>query len=330
MTATADPAAEVGQSPTPVGEMPIVLPGRGLGDRLSDLFWRWPGLPVLLLLTLPMIWLGVVYLGALSAMLLQSFYSIDEFSGVVIREFTLKTYLELLKPANFDIILRTVLMAGAVTLGAAIVAFPIAYFGARYARGRWKALFYLGVMLPLWSSYLVKIYAWKLILAREGIVHWVAEGAGLSAILNAILALPVIGGTSLSTSYIGTWLVFLYIWLPYMILPIQAALERVPQSMLEASADLGASRLQTFRTVILPLALPGVVAGSIFTFSLTLGDYIVPQIVGSSRRFIGQAVYQLQGTAGNIPLAAAFAVVPILIMLVYLWIAKRKGAFDAL
>jgi putative spermidine/putrescine transport system permease protein len=158
-------------------------------------------------------------------------------------------------------------------------------------------LFYLGVMLPLWSSYLVKVYAWKLILAREGIVHWAADGIGASAVLNAVLALPVIGGTSLSTSYIGTWLVFLYIWLPYMILPIQAALERVPQSLLEASADLGASRFQTFRTVVLPLALPGVVAGSIFTFSLTLGDYIVPQIVGSSRRFIGQAVYQLPGTS---------------------------------
>jgi putative spermidine/putrescine transport system permease protein len=330
MAAAANPSANDTPGAAVVRAGPIVFPGGGLGDRLSDLFWQWPRLPVLLLLALPVIWLGVVYLGALAAMLVQSFYSIDEFSGVVIREFTLKTYLELLKPANFDIILRTVLMAGAVTLGAAIIAFPIAYFAARYARGRWKALFYLGVMLPLWSSYLVKIYAWKLILAREGIVHWAAEGAGASAILNAVLALPVIGGTSLSTSYIGTWLVFLYIWLPYMILPIQAALERVPQSLLEASADLGASRLRTFRTVVLPLALPGVVAGSIFTFSLTLGDYIVPQIVGSSRRFIGQAVYQLQGTAGNIPLAAAFAVVPILIMLVYLWIARRKGAFDAL
>ena len=148
--------------------------------------------------------------------------------------------------------------------------------------------------------------------------------------LNGILALPVIGGNSLSTSYIGTWLVFLYVWLPYMILPMQAALERVPQSMLEASADLGASRWQTLRTVIFPLALPGIIAGSIFTFSLTMGDYIIPQIVGSSRRFIGQAVYQLQGTAGNIPLAAAFAVVPIVIMLIYLTIARRKGAFDAL
>ena len=307
-----------------------IMPQRGFGDRLSALFWRHPNILLVALLTLPLAWLGIVYLGSLAALLLQSFYSIDEFSGMIVREFTLRTYLELLRPANMDIIIRTVAMAAAVTLGAAIIAFPIAYFAARYARGHWKALFYLGVMLPLWSSYLVKVYAWKLILAREGIITWAADAVGASAVLAAILSLPVIGGSSLSTSYIGTWLVFLYVWLPYMILPMQAALERVPQSMLEASADLGASKWQTFRTVIFPLAMPGIIAGSIFTFSLTMGDYIIPQIVGSSRRFIGQAVYQLQGTAGNIPLAAAFAVVPIVIMLIYLTIARRKGAFDAL
>jgi putative spermidine/putrescine transport system permease protein len=185
-------------------------------------------------------------------------------------------------------------------------------------------------MLPLWSSYLVKVYAWKLILAKEGIVTWAAEATHTSFILNGVLSLPVVGGSSLSTSYIGTFLVFVYVWLPYMILPMQAALERVPASMLEASADLGASSGQTFRTVVLPLAMPGVIAGSIFTFSLTMGDYIIPGIVGTSANFIGMAVYQLQGTAGNIPLAAAFAVVPIVIMLIYLTLAKRAGAFDAL
>ncbi len=308
----------------------ITLPARGPGDRLTAVFWRRPNVLLALLLAPPLLWLGVVYLGSLAALLLQSFYSIDEFSGMVVEEFTFKTYLELLRPSNFDILLRTVGMAAAVTLGCAVIAFPIAYFAARYARGRWKAAFYLGVMLPLWSSYLVKVYAWKLILAKEGIVTWATDAVGASAVLNAVLALPVIGGNSLSTSYIGTWLVFVYVWLPYMILPMQASLERVPLSMLEASADLGATRAQTFRTVILPLALPGVIAGSIFTFSLTLGDYIVPQIVGSSRLFIGQAVYTLQGTAGNIPLAAAFAVVPIAVMLVYLAVAKRMGAFDAL
>ena len=309
---------------------PAILPAKGLADRLTGTFWRRPGLLLLLLITPPLLWLGVVYLGSLAALLLQSFYSIDEFSGVVKEEFTLKTYAELFRAQNVDIILRTVVMALAVTLACAVLAFPIAYYAARYAKGPWKAAFYLGVMLPLWSSYLVKVYAWKLILAKEGILGWAAEGTGTGFIIDGILSIPGLEGSSLSTSPFGTFLVFVYIWLPYMILPMQAALERVPNSMLEASADLGATRSQTFRTVILPLALPGVIAGSIFTFSLTLGDYIIPQIVGDSSRFIGLTVYQLQGTAGNTPLAAAFAVVPILIMLVYLWLAKRAGAFDAL
>ncbi len=309
---------------------PAIMPERGLADRLTGLFWRRPNVLLALLIAPPLLWLGIVYVGSLVALLLQSFYSIDEFSGLVVPEFTLKTYAELFRPQNFDIIWRTLLMSAVVTLASAIIAFPIAYFAARYAKGRWKAVFYLGVMLPLWSSYLVKVYAWKLILAKEGIITWAAESLGLGAVLNAILATPVIGGNSLSTSYIGTFIVFVYVWLPFMILPMQASLERVPTSMLEASADLGATRAQTFRTVVLPLALPGVIAGSIFTFSLTMGDYIIPQIVGTSARFIGLAVYQQQGTAGNLPLAAAFAVVPIVIMLVYLSAAKRAGAFDAL
>lgn len=309
---------------------PAILPAKSTADRLTGVFWRRPRLLLLLLITPPLLWLGVVYLGSLAALLLQSFYSIDEFSGVVKEEFTLKTYAELFRAQNVDIILRTVIMATAVTLACAVLAFPIAYYAARYAKGPWKAAFYLGVMLPLWSSYLVKVYAWKLILAKEGILGWAAASTGTSFIIDGILSIPFLEGSSLSTSPFGTFLVFVYIWLPYMILPMQAALERVPNSMLEASADLGATRAQTFRTVILPLALPGVIAGSIFTFSLTLGDYIIPQIVGDSSRFIGLTVYQLQGTAGNTPLAAAFAVVPILIMLVYLSLAKRAGAFDAL
>jgi putative spermidine/putrescine transport system permease protein len=300
------------------------------GGWLSDILWRNPRLLLFLMLTPPLLWLGVIYLGSLFALLLQSFFSIDEYSGLINREFTLKTYRELLQPANFDIIVRTLVMSACVTIGAAIVAFPIAYYAARYARGRWKALFYLGVMLPLWSSYLVKVYAWKLILAKEGILNWLVTKLHLDWLLNAWLSLPIVGGNSLSVSHTGTFLVFLYVWLPYMILPTQAALERVPHNMLEASADLGASPFQTFRNVLLPLAMPGVIAGSIFTFSLTMGDYIIPQIVGTSRRFIGQAVYVHQGTAGNIPLAAAFTVVPIVVMGLYLWMAKRKGAFDAL
>ena len=302
----------------------------GLLTRASDVFFRRPGLLTVLLLLPPILWIIVVYIGSLFALLLQSFYALDDFSGLIIREFTLVTYGHLLDLANREIIIRTVIMASAVTLACAVIAFPIAYYAARYAQGTIKALFYLAVMMPLWSSYLVKVYAWKLILAREGILSWVAAKLGLTWIIDALLSLPSIGGPSLSISYIGTFLVFVYIWLPYMILPVQAALERVPKNLIEASADLGANPGQSFRTVIFPLALPGVIAGSIFTFSLTLGDYIVPQIVGNSRLMIGQAVYTLQGTAGDIPLAAAFSVVPMIIMGIYLAIAKRMGAFDAL
>jgi putative spermidine/putrescine transport system permease protein len=304
--------------------------GVPLARRLSNLLYRRPTLLLLLLLGPPLLWLGIIYLGSLFALLAQSFFAIDEFSGLVVHEFTLGTYAELFTAANLDVILRTALMAAAVTLAAALIAFPIAYYMARYTGPRSKALFYLAVMLPLWSSYLVRVYAWKLILAKEGILNWLFAQLHLTWLLDAILAIPIIGGTSLSVSYIGTFLVFLYIWLPFMILPIQAALERVPPSLLDASADLGARPRQTFRQVILPLAFPGVVAGSIFTFSLTLGDYIIPGIIGSSRPFIGQVVFLHQGTAGNIPLAAAFAVVPIVIMAVYLSIARRLGAFDAL
>ncbi len=308
----------------------ILANRRGWLGALSDHFWRRPGLLIFLMLLPAILWLGIVYLGSLLALLLQSFFSIDEFSGLINREFTLKTYAELLRPQNLDIIVRTTAMAALVTLASAVVAFPIAYMAARYARGKWKALFYLAIMLPLWASYLVKIYAWKLILAKEGILNWAFEQLHLKWLLEAWLSIPIIGGNSLSISYTGTFLVFLYVWMPFMILPIQAAIERVPTNLLDASADLGATPRQTFWKVIFPLALPGVIAGSIFTFSLTLGDYIIPQIIGNSQFFIGQAVYSHQGTAGNIPLAAAFTVVPIVIMGLYLWLAKRAGAFDAL
>lgn len=301
-----------------------------LHRSVSDFFYRNSGLLTLLFILPPLLWIGIVYVGSLFALLLQSFYSLDEFSGLVVHELTLATYGHLFESSNMVIVLRTTVMATIVTIASAIVSFPIAYYAARYAKGGWKALFYLAVMMPLWSSYLVKVYAWKLILAKEGIITWVAEKLHLGFVLETLLSVPVIGGSSLSFSYIGTFLVFVYIWLPYMILPTQAALERVPGSLIEASADLGATPSQSIRTVILPLALPGVIAGSIFTFSLTLGDYIIPQIIGNSRPFIGSTVYALQGTAGDIPLAAAFTVVPIVIMGIYLVIARRLGAFDAL
>lgn len=304
--------------------------GGSILGRVSTALYLHPRLLLFLLLTPPMLWLGVIYLGSLFSLLLQSFFYIDGFTGLIVREFTLRTYGELLTPGNLSVIGRTLAMASLVTLASGLIAFPIAYYMARHASTRMKALFYLAVMLPLWSSYLVRVYAWKLLLAKEGIVTWAAEQLHLTWLLDAILSAPVIGGPSLSVSYLGTFLVFVYIWLPYMILPIEAALERVPRSMVEASADLGAHPGATFRHVILPLAIPGVVAGSIFTFSLTMGDYIIPGIIGNSRPFIGMVVLQLQGTAGNIPLAAAFTVVPIMVMGIYLTIAKRLGAFDAL
>ncbi|MFN8377597.1 MAG: ABC transporter permease [Anaerolineae bacterium] len=293
-------------------------------------FYRHPYITLIFLLALPLLWMLVIYFNSILQMVLISFYSTDSLTGRIVPKFSLASYQMLLQPANIDIILRSVAMAATVTIAAAIVSFPISYYIARYARGRTKVLFFLGVMLPLWSSYLVRVYAWKLILSNEGILSWLFAQLGLTGVLDAILSVPGIGGSSLSTSYIGMFVVFLYIWLPYMILPTQAALERVPKSYLEASADMGARPGTTLRKIILPLAFPGVVAGSIFTFSLTLGDYIIPGIIGNSAYFIGSAVYTFYGTAGTFPLAAAFTVVPMAIMGVYLLIARKLGAFDAL
>lgn len=298
--------------------------------RLGAWLYRRPRLVLAMLLAPPLLYLAVVYLGSLVAMLAQSFFALDDFTGQVVYTPTLATYAQLFAPSNLDIIGRTVAMAAAVTVACALMAFPLAYYMARYASPRVKVTLALAVVLPLWASYLVRVYAWKMLLAKEGVVSWVFAQLSLSWLLDGVLALPAIGGPSLSVSLIGTFLTFVYVWLPYMVLPIEAALERVPPSLLEASADLGARDRDTFRHVILPLAFPGVVAGSIFTFSLTLGDFIIPGIIGNSARFIGRAVLEQQGTAGNIPLAAAFTMVPIAIMAVYLLVAKRLGAFEAL
>jgi putative spermidine/putrescine transport system permease protein len=302
-------------------------------SRISTYFYLRPRMLLALFLLPPLLWLGVVYLGSLFALLAQSFFQLDDFTGQVVYKPTLGNYLRLFNEVNLSIIGRTLGMASIVTVISGIIAFPIAYYMARYASGKTKALFYVAVMLPLWSNYLVRVYSWRLILAKEGVIHWAFNEIGMGGVLDWILSqdiLPALQGSSLSNSYIGTCITFVYIWLPYMILPLQAALERVPRSFIEASSDLGAKPAQTFRKVIFPLAIPGVAAGSIFTFSLTLGDYIIPQLIGSSRPFIGQAVYQFQGTAGDIPMAAAFAMAPIVIMAVYLSLAKRFGAFDAL
>lgn len=299
--------------------------------RISTYLYLHPWATLGLLLGPPLVWMGVVYLGSLLTLVLQSFFYLDGFSGRVIHQLTLATYVDLLTQfENYRITLRTTLMAASVTLAAVFMAFPLAYYMARFATQRVKSVMYFFVLLPLWSNYLVRVFAWKIILAKEGIVSWFFQTLHVSWILDGVLKLPSIGGTSLSNSNIGMFLVFLYIWLPYMVLPIQASLERVPGSLLEASSDLGAKPRQTFLNVIFPLAFPGVVAGSIFTFSLTLGDFIIPTQFGSSEFFIGRAVYEYQGTSGNIPLAAAFTVIPILIMAIYLSVARRLGAFEAL
>jgi len=300
-------------------------------DSLSNYLYRNKHILLLLFLLPPLLWLGIIYLGSLIVFLFHSLFYLDGFTGKVVYKISLNTIIELFSsPANIDILIRTVVLASVVSIGAAIIGFPIAYYMAKFTTPKIKIFFYLAIMLPLWSSYLVRVYSWKLILAKEGIISWFFAKLHLSWLLEAILAAPVIGGPSLSISYLGMFLVFTYIWLPFMILPIQASLERVPNSLINASYDLGATKGQTFFKVILPLALPGIAAGSIFTFSLTLGDYIIPYIIGTSKFFIGQAVYTHQGTAGNIPLAAAFSLVPIAVMAVYIYFAKKLGAFNAL
>ena len=299
---------------------------RSLGNTL----YRKNNLLLFLLLTPPLLWFGVVYLGSLFSLLWQSFYTFDSFSMAVSPDLTLENYRSLFDATNFDIILRTVSMAIAVTLACACIGFPIAYYMTRYGNLREKGFFYIAVMLPMWASYIVKTYAWTVILSQEGILYWGINHLGLTFALNHVLHIPAIGGNTLATSNLGRFIVFTYIWLPFMILPIQAALERVPTNLLQASSDLGAKPAQTFRRVLLPLVFPGVIAGSIFTFSLTLGDYIIPQLIGPSGLYIGTMVYTMQGSVGNMPLAAAFTVVPIVLIFIYLAFARRAGAFNAL
>ncbi|NCI15386.1 ABC transporter permease [Cronobacter muytjensii] len=310
--------------------LPATARSGGLLRRFATLLWRRPTLWLFLLLLPPLMWFGIVYLGSLLTLLWQGFYTFDDFTMSVTPDLTLANLRALFNPANYDIILRTLVMAIAVSLACAILAFPMAWYMARYTRGTLKAFFYIAVMLPMWASYIVKAYAWTLLLARDGVAQWFLQHLGLEGALSALLTVPGIGGNTLSTSGLGRFLVFVYIWLPFMILPVQAALERLPPSLLQASADLGATPAQTFRHVVLPLAVPGIAAGSIFTFSLTLGDFIVPQLIGPPGFFIGNMVYSQQGAIGNMPMAAAFTLVPIVLIAVYLAFVKRLGAFDAL
>jgi putative spermidine/putrescine transport system permease protein len=287
--------------------------------RISALLWRRPRLKLTLLLAGPVLAFLVVYVGALASLFISAFWQVDSFTGKVVHVWTLDNFKSLYQDKVYrEIALRTLWIAAAVTVTDIFLAFPLAYFMARVARPRWRAALFVAVLLPLWSSYLVRIYAWRTILAKNGALNWVLNGIGL----------PDAG---LAYTNTAMWLVFSYVWLPFMVLPIYAALERIPDNYLEASADLGGRSLRTFRSVILPLVLPGIVAGSIFTFSLTLGDFITPALVGGAgSSFIGNVVEDYIGINGNVPFAAAFATVPVVVMAIYLVVARRLGAFEAL
>jgi len=292
---------------------PPVTPWR----RLQASLYRHRTTQVLLLLAPPSAWFGIVYLGSLVILFISAFWYLDPSTSAIKHDFTIRNFEQIVTvPVYRTIVLRTAGVALAVTLLDVVLALPIAYFMARVATGRKRALLFAAVLLPLWTSYLVRVFAWRTILSKGGPVDW----------LFAQLGLP---GMTLYNTEIATVIVFTYLWLPYMILPIYAGLERIPSSLLEASADLGARNATTFRRVVWPLALPSIAAGSIFTFSLTLGDYITPQLV-SNTQFIGNVVYDSQGVAGNVPFAAAFATIPVLIMGVYLLVMRRLGAFNAL
>ena len=286
-----------------------------VGRRLAGFLWRRPRLGVGLLLSGPVGWLVVAYLGSLAILFAASLWRLDTFTGEIVQDPGFQNFRTLAEGEVYrTIVQRTVLIAAAVTLTDILLAFPIAFYMAKVASPRVRGLLVVAVLMPLWSSYLVKVYAWRIMLSEEGILNWTLGPVGLSG--------PGFGN-------VATWLVFSYLWLPFMIIPIYAGLERIPDSMLNASGDLGAGAWMTFRWVVLPLAFPAVVAGSIFTFSLTLGDYITPTLV-SSTQFIGNVVYANVGVANNLPLAAAFATVPVAIMLVYLLVARRLGAFESL
>ena len=290
-------------------------PGVDGNQGVASFLWRRPRLQLSLLLAGPVGWLLVAYLGSLAVLFLAAFWRLDTFSGQVVQEYGLDNFRTLVENDVYrTIALRTVGIAAAVTVTDALLAFPIAFYMAKLARPKVRALLVVAVLMPLWSSYLVKVYAWRIILAEDGILNWALDPFGLSG--------PGFGN-------VATWLVFSYLWLPFMVLPVYAGLERIPDSLLDASSDLGGGAWMTFRRVVLPLALPAVVAGSIFTFSLTLGDYITPQIV-SSTQFIGNVVYTNVGVANNLPLAAAFATVPVMIMILYLLGARKLGAFESL
>jgi putative spermidine/putrescine transport system permease protein len=287
--------------------------------RASAALFRRPWLRAGLLLSGPTAWFVLIYLGALFLLFLSALWSVDSFSGKIVHSWTFSNFETLFKVSAYrTIALRTIGIAAAVTVTDILLAVPFAFFAARIAPRRLQAVLFVAVLIPLWSSYLVRVFAWRLILSKDGILNWFVGNIGL-------------GSLNIGYSNWAMWIVFSYIWLPFMILPVWAAIERVPDSLIEASADLGARGPRSFRLILLPLILPGIVAGSIFTFSLTLGDFITPTLVGGAgSTFIGNVVYQEVGISNNVPFAAAFATIPLVVMGIYLLVARRLGAFEAL
>jgi putative spermidine/putrescine transport system permease protein len=304
--------------PVTVAPSPAAGQARGgLWSRVSAALWRRPWARATLLLTPPLAWFLLIYLAALVVLLITAFWQINPFTTNIERVFTLNNFQAIFSsPAYRTIIVRTVVMAAVVTLTDAVVAFPFAYFMARMASARTRTILFMAILLPLWASYLAKVYSWLVIFTHDGILDWSLAKIGLSQV-------------HLIYTNWAVYTVFCYLWLPFMIIPVFAALERIPNSQLEASQDLGARTWRTTRSVLLPLALPGIVAGSIFTFSLTLGDYITPLLVGgTSATFMGNIIYSNIGIANNVPFAAAMAMIPIAIMAVYLFAARALGAFE--
>ena len=290
----------------------------GLTVNAARLLWRHSWLRGLATLSPPLAWFLVIYLASLLVMLLTAFWTVNPFTNALQHSFSTANFSQLFTSTYLSIILRTVLMAAAVTVTDAIVALPFAYFMARVARARTQRILFTAIMLPLWASYLAKVFAWIAILQKGGVLSWSFQKLGLGAV-------------NIGYTNTAMWIVFSYIWLPFMVVPVFSAIERIPNSLLEASGDLGARNWRTLRSVLFPLALPGIVAGSIFTFSLTLGDFITPLLVGGTNsQLIGNVIYSNIGTANNLPFAAALALVPIVIMIAYLSGARALGAFEAL
>ena len=293
----------------------VLVAGR---RHASAFFWRRPWLRGTVLLLPPLGWFVLIYLLALVALFVSAFWSIDPYTTKLVHHWNVDNFKTIFEDSTYrTIALRTIGLAAAVTVTDALVALPFGYFMARIATQRVRTTLFVCVLIPLWASYLARVYAWRLILDQDGFLNWSLQKLGLPS-----------AGIGYSTW--AMWIVFSYIWLPFMILPVYAAIERIPDSYLEASQDLGGRAWRTVRSILLPLALPGIVAGSIFTFSLTLGDFITPQLVGGGEQFIGNVVYSNVGIANNVPFAAAYATIPLVVMGIYLTVARRLGAFEAL